>query len=34
VLFDDDGSVLTLIGAGRRSPVQYSETFHIGEVLR
>ena len=32
VLFDDDGSVLTLIGAGKRSRVQYPETFHIGFI--
>ena len=32
VLFDDDGSVLTLIGAGKRSRVQYHETFHIGFI--
>ena len=30
VLFDDEGLVLTLIGAGRNNTVSYPETFHIG----
>jgi catechol 2,3-dioxygenase-like lactoylglutathione lyase family enzyme len=32
VLFDDEGLVLTLIGAGKRSKVEYPETFHIGFI--
>jgi lactoylglutathione lyase len=29
-LFDDDGLVLTLMGAGRGKTVTYPKTFHIG----
>jgi lactoylglutathione lyase len=32
VLFDDDGLVLTLIGAGKKTPVEYPGTFHIGFI--
>jgi lactoylglutathione lyase len=30
LLFDDDGLVLTLIGAGRATEVKYPATFHTG----
>jgi catechol 2,3-dioxygenase-like lactoylglutathione lyase family enzyme len=32
LLFDDDGLVLTLIGAGKGTEVQYPATFHIGFI--
>jgi catechol 2,3-dioxygenase-like lactoylglutathione lyase family enzyme len=30
ILFDDAGLVLTLIGAGKKTDVEYPATFHIG----
>jgi lactoylglutathione lyase len=32
VLLDDDGLVLTLIGAGKATEVTYPATFHIGFI--
>jgi lactoylglutathione lyase len=32
LLFDDNGLVLTLIGAGNTAPVEYPATFHIGFI--
>ena len=32
MLLDDDGLVLTLIGAGRSNTVSYPKTFHIGFI--
>lgn len=32
ILLDDDGFVLTLMGAGRDNTVSYPKTFHIGFI--
>jgi hypothetical protein len=32
MLFDDDGLVLTLIGAGKATAVTYPGSFHIGFI--
>ncbi len=32
ILLDDDGFVLTLMGAGRGNTVSYPKTFHIGFI--
>lgn len=32
VLFDDEGLVLTLLGAGKSTPVEYPGSFHIGFI--
>ena len=32
MLFDDDGLVLTLMGAGAGNTVSYPKTFHIGFI--